>query len=185
MTVTTSGLRQDGTPVDYPPFELLRILAADNTGGLNSLNAQPWFPSTGGVAVLADTTYEFEGQLMLSRSAGTTSHTTSLLFGGTATLTSIDALAQALTGDANSLIAINGVWITAATATALKAASTSATEQIVIRVRGFVRINAAGTFIPQFKYSAAPGGAPTIKRGSFFRMRPVGEGTLTELGTWT
>jgi hypothetical protein len=166
------------------PIELYKILSADDTGGTNVSTAQPWLPTTGSVAVLADTLYEFEGRLYLSRSAGTTSHTTGILFGGTATLTSIDLLAQAMTGDANANVAMNGVWLTAATIIVVKAASTSATEQVVIQVRGHVRINAAGTFIPQFQYSVAPGGAPTVKRGSFFRLRPLGLGSATEQGTW-
>jgi hypothetical protein len=51
-------------------------------------------------------------------------------------------------------------------------------------VKGTARVNAAGTFIPQFKYSAAPGGAPTVKRGSWFRLQPVGNRTVVSQGTW-
>jgi hypothetical protein len=45
-------------------------------------------------------------------------------------------------------------------------------------------VNAAGTLIPQFQYSAAPGSAPTIKRGSWFRLQPIGSGTVDSQGTW-
>jgi hypothetical protein len=159
-----------------------------NLTGANSSSAQPWFPESGksgAVAVAAATTYYFEGVLRLSRAAGTTSHTTGILFGGSATLTSIDYFGDAKTGDANDLQSSNGFWASANTELTLKAASTSTTEQSMFRVRGILRVNAAGTLIPQFKYSAAPGGAPTILRGSYFRMFPVGDNTVDAVGTWT
>lgn len=169
---------------EHDALELFRVLSADDTGGANVNTAQPWFPTAGGVTLEASTLYEFEGKLRMSRAAGNTSHTTAFLFGGTATLTSISYRAQCRTGDANSLAADNTIEITDATATVVKAASTSTTEQFSAFVRGIVRVNAAGTFIPQFQYSAAPGGAPTIQRGSFFKLRKLGASSVTSRGTW-
>lgn len=163
---------------------LFKVLDADDTGGQNVATAQPWFPTSGGVTVDATTTYFFEGRLFTTRAAGAVSHTTGVLFGGTATLTNIDYWGDAKTGDTLALAATNGFWATAATSLVLKAASTSATENTLINVQGTVRINAAGTFIPQFIYSVAPGGAPTVKRGTFFRMWPVGSNTVVSQGTW-
>ncbi len=165
--------------------DLFKILSADDTGGLNVNSAQPWFPTAGAVAVEAATTYFFEGHLRLSRAAGTTSHTTAINFGGSASLTNIDWFGMAKELDANDLQDISGFWATSASSLVLKAASTSATEQSMFRVWGVVRINAAGTFIPRFQYSAAPGGTPTILRGSYFRMFPIGSNTVTEAGTWS
>jgi hypothetical protein len=51
---------------------------------------------------------------------------------------------------------------------AAKATSSSTTEQAFIQVEGVMTVTVAGTVIPQFQYSAAPGGAPTILRGTFF-----------------
>lgn len=164
--------------------EVWKALTADDTGGTNVNTAQPWFPTAGGLTLPGSTTWLFDGLLRTSRAAGTTNHTTSILFGGTATLTSIDYFADAMTGDANALVAMQGLWATAATALAIKAASTSATEQTLVRVKGTVRINAGGTFIPQFIYSVAPGGAPTVLRNSFFRMRRMGINTLAAIGPW-
>ncbi len=77
--------------------EIFKILTGDDTGA-NSNTAQPWLPTAGGVAVEAGTLYWFEGHLHLSRSAGNTSHTTSILFGGTATLTFITGIAECKEG---------------------------------------------------------------------------------------
>lgn len=160
---------------------LFKVLDANAAGG-DVNTAQPWFPTAGAVTVAAGTWYKFRGILRISRAAGTTSHTTGVLFGGTASLTQINWFGRAKEGDANDLQDISGFWSLAATIQVLKAASTSATEQILIEVVGMVKINAGGTFIPQFQYSAAPGGAPSILAGSFFEMTPLG--SLNSYGTW-
>jgi hypothetical protein len=162
---------------------LERRLDAAGTGQ-NIATVQPWFPTTGSVAVEAATVYGIEGLLSLTRSAGATSHTTSLGFGGTATLTSILWHAQCNTGDTLANIALNSTSAKAATSTVVKAASTSATEEIMIHINGSVKINAAGTFIPQFTYSAIPGGTPTVNLGSFFQLIKKGTG-FSAKGTWT
>lgn len=163
---------------------IFKVLAADDTGGTNVATAQPWFPTAGGVTIAANTTYFFDGNLVTTRTAGATSHTTGLLFGGTANVTAIDYEASWRTGDANAAAATNNLRINVATNTAVKAASTSLTEDTDLNISGIVRFTTGGTFIPQFQYSAAPGGTPTIKRGSYFRMLPIGDNNVTSVGTW-
>lgn len=170
--------------LDVDQAELFKVLAADDAGA-NVNTAQPWFPTAGAVDVEANTTYFFEGLLWLSRAAGVTSHTTALLFGGTATLTSIMYAALPGTGQVATIASADIAVSSVATALNIKAASTTATEQIKVFVKGTVRINAVGTFIPQFQYSAAPGGAPTVKADSYFRMQKIGSGAVASKGTWT
>jgi hypothetical protein len=158
---------------------LYRVLDADAAGS-NVNTAQPWFPSAGGVTVEAATLYAFDGVLNISRSAGTTSHTTGMGFGGTATITAFNARYSCGEGDVATLADDDVISATSAANIQVKAASTSATEIIKAAVSGAVLINAAGTFIPQFTYSAAPGGAPTIEAGSWFEMRK----RATSKGAW-
>lgn len=168
-----------------PGFFVFKILSADDAGGQNVLTAQPWFPTAGGVTVPANTTYFFEGNLVMVRSAGAASHTTALLFAGTAAVVSIDYEAQWRTGDTNTGAATNSLRVGVATSTVIKAASTATTEDVDINIAcGTVRFSTGGTFIPQFQYSAAPGGAPTIKRGTYFRMLPMGDNNVTSVGSW-
>lgn len=182
VAVTVEGLSPEEVPADLT--DLIRVLDAD-ASGQNVNTAQPWFPTSGAVAVEAGL-YEFEGQINFTRSAGTTSHTTSILFGGTATVSNIMGSQQGNTGDAViSLSSLSTTLFAVATDTPVKASSTSATEQALMRVRGIIRISVAGTLIPQFKYSAAPGGVPTIKRNTFFRLRKLGVVGLTAIGTWS
>jgi hypothetical protein len=160
---------------------LYKVLDADATG-TNVNTAQPWFPTSGAVSVEAGARYWIEGQLRLSRSAGTTSHTTGLLWAGTATLTYITYRAIVNTGDVVTNIAANQTAIEVATNTVVKAASTSASEQIAVNIHGMVQINAAGTLIPQFQYSSAPGGAPTVIKGTFLLLTKLAAGATR--GTW-
>lgn len=162
---------------------LMRAISGDLTG-TNGTAPQNWFPTNGAVAVEADVVYAMEGLLNLTRSAGVTSHTTSLLFGGTATLTYILYNVVVTSTDAEANGNANVTTSRVATATVVKAASASATESYAILLEGMVKINAVGTFIPQFSYSAAPGGAPTIRTGSYFRLTKLGAGFNTR-GTWT
>jgi len=166
---------------------LFKMLASDDTGGQNAATAQPWFPTAGAVTVAGSTTYFFEGQLYTLRSAGAVSHTTATLFGGTATLTNIDYQTGARSVDANpTTVPLTFLMgrATSAAATVAKAASTAPAEDTHIMVSGIVRVNAGGTLIPQFIYSAAPGGTPTIKRGTYFRMWEVGDNNVVSQGPW-
>lgn len=147
----------------------LRITLAAVAGtGSNANTAQAWFPGGATLGTVQPGTYCFSGFLFLSRAAGSTSHTTALLFGGTATLTSIAYVAFASTADALALVAADTFYASAATALVVKAASTSTTEQAWFKVEGLVIVSVAGTFIPEFIYSTAPGGAPTVTAGFDF-----------------
>lgn len=159
-------------------------LATDFTGS-NANTAQPVF-ATGQAEFLSpgSETYEFEALYYIVRSAGTTSHTTSVLFGGTATISAVLYTIESTTttgapaSTTNSQMSVG----TAATATEAATTSTSGTENIVVRIKGTMSITGSGTIIPQFKYSAAPGGAPSVKAGSYFKVTPMGSGT--SFGAW-
>ena len=153
--------------------------------GTDVNTAQSLFPTLGTITLPASTAYEFEGNVVITRAAGTTSHTTSLLFGGTATLTSIMYQAIVKTSTGAALTAGSMHHATSAAAIVVTAASTSATENVNIWIKGIVRINAAGTFIPQFQYSAAPGGVPTIIANSYFKLNPIGSNTVESVGNWS
>ncbi len=172
-----------GTALTLAEPAIATVLAADATG-TDGTSAQAVFPTNGTFAATSLTTYEFEAEYFITRSAGTTSHTTSILFGGTATFTSLDYIAQITNSTGNVLGTVKQIVGSSASAVVVTAANTSATENLLIKLRGHFRVNGVGTIIPQFQYSAAPGGAPTIKADSFFRMRALGVNTLSYLGSW-
>jgi hypothetical protein len=131
-----------------------------------------------GVTLSSSTVYAFEAVYALSKSAGTTSHSVGLGFGGTATLNNISYAGisantnSAFTTDSTGAI---GIYVqTAANTTFSNGASTSASIFRTYTIKGTVSINAGGTFTPQYTLSAAPGGAYTTALGSYFMIYPIG-----------
>jgi hypothetical protein len=162
------------------------VTLTGNRAGSNVNTAQDVFDSANNLVTLdGSTTYEFEAQYSFERSAGSTSHTTNILFGGTATYTSIGYLATTGTVGGAGIAAAQQIRVGVATATAVTAASVSTTENCTIKLRGIMRINAGGTVIPQIQFSAAPGGAPTFHANSFFRCWPIGTNAVIAVGNWS
>ena len=158
-----------------------------NFAGANSSTAQSLFNV--GVTLGAGTVYAFTADFLLSKTAGTTSHTLGILFGGTATLNNIFYTAY-VTGATVAPPTVgtgttSASHITIATIANLTSATSSATIQYGYTYHGTVSIDAGGTFIPQYKLSAAPGGAYSTVAGSFFAIWPIGAaGANTSVGSW-
>lgn len=157
---------------------------ADYTGTSNTTAAQKVFDeSTNGAAnVAASTIYHMEGVMTL-RTTDVDSAFANILFGGTATLNWIgyDLTSQFHTAlDAFGSSGTFSKWMTAATAAALSAANATA-KVYVVTIDGHVSIANAGTFIPQYSWSANTQANPITGRGSWFRLTPV---PATTAGSW-
>lgn len=155
-----------------------RSLASD-VNGANVATPQAIFDTPTGFNAEASTTYEFSAGYHIARTAGTSSHTTALAFSGTATITSMRYIAQVTNSDTGSLAGAQQIAVASASATTITAANTSASEQIVVKLNGVIRTNGAGTIIPQFQYSAAPGSVPVIKANTYFALRKIGTSAVT------
>jgi hypothetical protein len=168
------------------PTEHFIVLTTDYVGSDVS-TAQSVFnsPASGTITLPGSTSYFLEAVYYITRAAGTTSHTLSTLFALGATLTSIAYTADTTSTTGNALGTVSRIYATGATATAVTAASTTATENITVTIRGVVRTNTAGSFTPQIKYSAAPGGAPTILANSYLKLTPIGTDTVASVGNWS
>lgn len=131
----------------------------------------------------AGVTYQFEAGIDLYTSAAATTHTTSTLFAGTATLT--DIRYTTITGNhTTALVATTQLYhkpTIVATAAAVNATATS--PEVNIDMRGTLRSNAAGTLIPQIQFSAQPTNTPKARNGSFFRIWKEGASTAGSSGT--
>ena len=150
----------------------------------NATGLQNWLGAVN-VNVAATTAYLFRGHFRMFRTAGGTSHTINLGFGGTASLTAINYQVISTTGAGNILISPQMTFLATASSTAVTAASTSTTENNYIQIQGVVEINGAGTFIPQLAFSAAPGGAGTIAAGAYFEITPIGvNAAAINVGDW-
>lgn len=168
-------------------------LAADYTlANVNTAQAAFNATAAGAIMLPGASSYLLEAEYIITNT-GTTSHTWGTLFDGTATITALDYAVHGrsgitsqltLTADASASQS-NGAGSLPTTALVATAASTSATENVLLSLRGTLRINAGGTFIPQVKLSAATGVAATMKRGSWIRLTPFGSNTATNLGNWS
>lgn len=159
---------------------------SDYTGS-NVNTAQKIFneSANGAANVAASTAYKMEGVFHI-HTTGTTSHALSIGFGGTATLTSIGyEESTALTPAATEIVAATASrWIDTAAMTAITNPVAAATHHTV-HISGTVRVNGAGTFIPQYQFSAAPGVAPVTLKNSYLELTPIGSNTVTTVGSWS
>jgi hypothetical protein len=106
--------------------------------------------------------------------------------GGGATLTSIRYVADTTAGLDSAVNTLKRVQATAATAvTVTDAAPGGAATNFVVQIRGIIRTNTAGTITPQMQFTGTPGSAPVVQANSFFRLVPVGSGSVTSIGAWT
>lgn len=177
-------LTYTGTPTGLFPVEQVFRLHAGRAGA-NVNTVQSIFGV--GCTLKASTVYAFEIMAGFTKSAGTTSHQLALLFGGTATFNSIAYVVVNSNGAVGPESAIAPLinHITTAAATNLTVAMTTASNHVRAIVRGIVSVSNAGTFIPQYQLTAAPGGAYTTDANSFIRIGPIGAaGANTSIGTW-
>jgi hypothetical protein len=155
--------------------------------GANVNTAQSVFGVS--VTLSASTVYAFETFIVVSKSAGTTSHNFALGFGGTATINNMSW--QSLGGyilsatPNGSLTLGGGALANSSSSVTTQGSIASAAITLASVLNGTISVNAGGTFIPQYTLSAAPGGAYTTQTGSYFLIYPIGaSGANTSVGTW-
>ena len=141
-----------------------------------------------GVTLSASTIYAFQSLWAIAKTAGTTTHNVSMLFGGTATVNSIQYIVFGSGGSTYNTLQTAATNYNIANTTSsitLTGNQTNAISMTNYRCEGIVSINAGGTFIPQYALSAAPGGAYTTQVGSYFLIYPIGAaGSNVSVGTW-
>lgn len=186
--------RLDSSGTVWPSAEIFMCaLASDYT--LSNVNtAQAAFNATasGAITLPAASSYLLEAEYIITNT-GTSSHTWGTLFAGTATITALDYVVHGRSGTTSqatltadsSASQSNGAGSLPTSTLVATAASTSSTENVLLSIRGTLRINASGTFIPQVILSAATGVAAVMKRGSWIRLTPFGANTATTLGNWS
>ena len=134
------------------------------------------------ITLQAATTYMFEGQYLLT--TGTTSHITSMSFVlTTATMTNCSwtsTTGMPLALNAATSGAFNAIFNSVAGGN-VNTASISANTMIIFK--GIMRVNAAGTLVPNIAFSAAPGVTCSTLIGSYIKFYPIGANTINSVGT--
>jgi len=158
-----------------------------NLAGANVSTVQSVFGVS--VTLSTSTIYAFEAVYYFNKTAGTTSHTLGIGFGGTATLNSV--LYGGIAFDGSTVLptrASSGTsQVASASAANLVVTGANATAAVTafISIKGIVSINGGGTFTPQYTLSAAPGGAYSTMANSYFLIYPIGaSGANISVGAW-
>jgi hypothetical protein len=195
LSVATGGAQEyDGAVAYFTPSSNRGVLGAQHFITLTSdytasdvATAQQVFNSTtsGAIALSATKTYLFDAVYYITRSAGATSRTLSVLFNTSNALSSISYIAETTSTASNILGTVSRIYGTATTATVVTAASTDTNQNITVVLRGMIRTSTATTFTPQIQFSAIAGGAPSVLSGSYFRLVSLGTSSVTSVGNWS
>lgn len=181
VLLTWTSVDSNGNQHFYSPF-WLSTTTGDFTG-TNVNTPQPVFNTTEDVITLpATSSFRMTGIYHI-HTTGTTSHQLGILFGGTATLTSIGYSADSTNAATEVTGAGSRIWIAVATVINITPATATATHHTV-QIDGIVRTNAGGTFIPQYQWSAAPGVAGVTLANSFIQLEYMGLNTRAAVGPW-
>ena len=152
----------------------------------NSTSAQKLFNASanGALTVQGSTTYYFECEFDIT-GLSASAHTVSFGLGGTATYTSVKYVADRL--DSSTAFSTAQAWtkqvVTTAAATALTAAGVTTTG-FAAMIRGYVRVNAGGTLIPQVTQGTASAAA-VVSANSWARLTAVGSSAVASVGDWS
>ena len=201
----TGTMEYDGTSLYYTPIGTQRGFIPGMQFYSHPLVGRAGENSTAnqsilgvGFSVTAGTLYQFQGRFNFFKTAGTTAHTMSFSWGGTATFRNNRVLTNMLvqpstvgyTPFSTSRVIYN-VTQEAFTSTVITGSISSAFYTINLLVDGMFIANTSGTVIPQYALSAAPGGAYTHSAGNYLSVWPVSAPILTadiaanvSIGTW-
>jgi len=134
------------------------------------------------ITVQAATTYMFDGFYILK--TGATSHFTSMSFAlTTATITNMTwfVLGTANNGAGGQATSQTTTFYNSVSGGQIIGASTNTFT--LIKFEGIMRVDAAGSVVPQITFSAAPGGTNTLEIGSYIKFYPIGANTIDSVGT--
>jgi hypothetical protein len=156
--------------------------------GSNVSTAQPFFGV--GVTLSSNTVYQFEMMMILYKTTGTTAHTMSSLFGGTAIINNINYAIDNTSSSNTTLptnITLSRLYSQVATATAFTGNGLNSDPvTVTLTIKGSVSVGTGGTFIPQYICSVAPGGTWSTVAGSYALIYPIGAaGANVSVGTWS
>jgi hypothetical protein len=152
----------------------------------STTNIQKLFNATtnGAFTVLADSTYWFECQMNLSAMSATSGNLRfDVLGAGTATLTNAAWSAVGLDNSTIGTAAANGGSFTASNVSTGNIVTAGAGTGLIANITGVIRVNAGGTIIPSVGLTTAA--AAVVGTNTWFRIRKIGSGSVTSLGSWS
>jgi hypothetical protein len=194
-TAIAGELEYDGKVPYFTPQGLQRGVLPGmqyyvlDTAVVGSNSTTPQNPLGASVTVSSNTFYEFEGVFNFFKLTGSSNHTFSFGWGGTATLNRITTNIFVV-NSINGYITLSGKILSYLTSEA--AAQTVVTGNINtpfhtvnLQIRGIVSVNTGGTLTPLYQLSTAPGGAYTSSVSNYMKIWPIGQaGSNISVGEW-
>lgn len=162
------------------------IIRADSTRTVTSNTSQQaiFNSPSNGTLTLETGTYLFEALIGLSATSATSGNVKwSLLGAGTATLGSILQITVGLDAANDTLTAMSGVSLIAATQTATNIATASTATVTTFLVKGTFEVTGAGTVIPSVAQTTAAAAVVTV--GSYFKCNRIGSTSVASVGQWS
>lgn len=169
------------------PAEHFVILSSNYTAN-DTASAQKVFniPSAGAITVTSNTTYAFEAVYYISPSINFDAVSLATLFALGGTLTGIRYQVDSTVGLSSAVTAIKRTQVGSVISTTVTdAAPGGAATNYTLTLRGIMRTNTGGTLTPQIQFSGSPGSAPIVMANSYFRLVPMGTGSVTTVGNWS
>ena len=148
--------------------------------------------TTTGISLAAGTTYEFELYTAIQyqnfgdSTTTVTYNLTSSTVSGSPTLAYTQLIDYANNTTAFTTAAsISSIRSSNATGLTI-AAVTTGSRYYIIKVRGTIRVTGTGSakIYPSLTASATTVNIPTVQTGTMFKLTPIGNGTVTTIGTW-
>jgi hypothetical protein len=187
---SSSMYAYDGGSWAVVPVQSIYTVSTAYTLATPTTAAQNIYATTGsGATLIANTTYEIEGECRVSMSMGTTACTPSmqLTFTGTGMTSFFRVSSQWNT--AGGFVNAGGTAFTGSagvnTAVVVGSATTSVVNYINVSFKGIIRTSSGGTLTPQIAFSSVTGlTAVQSQQNNYWKATPIGSATMTSVGTW-
>lgn len=187
-TTTAGALEYDGVALYATPTaaqrgvimaEQIILLQAAYTLTSQTAAQKLFNTPTGGQVTLTAGTYEFECFYSLTAMSAT-SGSFGFALGGTATFTQF----YLATADKRATLAtVQTAQFTYNVAAITTMATANVNTTGFAQISGIINVSASGTIIPQVSLTIAA--AAVVGIGSYFRIRPIGNTTVTSVGNWS
>jgi hypothetical protein len=176
-------LPQTPAGYDFSGGTTTQSLLADSTGSI----------TTRGITLVAGTTYEFEGYFAIQyQSVGDTTTSISISFTRTTVSGTPTTTIQSWIDYGNNTtgfttaITLSSIVGSTSTLTQFASPGASGSRYITWRGRGIIRVTGSGSvkIYPSVTATTATSNPVSVQGNSYFKVTPVGNGTVTTVGTW-
>ncbi len=152
--------------------------APNSLGNVNT--SQNVFPSNMSVFTLdGNRLYAFKGKYLIG--AGTTSHSVKIGFTlSSSFISDISYVSQGIKSGGAALVSASIKFAFHNAVSLVQITNDTTDSHSIITFEGHIRTQASGTVTPKFQFSVAPGGSPSLLKGSFIEFTDIGRADVVK-----